>query len=216
MFRVKICGITSVDDAQLAAGAGADAVGLNFYASSPRAVTLETARRIVSVLPAGVCKVGLFVNAPAAEVMHVFDDLALDLIQLHGDEPPEYLVELQGRPVVRAFRLGADGVGPIAEYLVRTSAAGRTPRMILVDAYHPDRFGGTGQVADWELLATHRERLGGLPLILAGGLTPDNVAAAIEAVRPDAVDTSSGVESSPGKKDPLLLRRFVAAAQNAL
>ena len=117
MFRIKICGITGPDDALMAARAGADAIGLNFYPRSPRFVTPQQARQIVDVLPPGIVKVGLFVDAPADEIVEVHDRLGLDLIQLHGIEPPEFLLKLGGRPVMRALRLGPVGLAPIDEYL---------------------------------------------------------------------------------------------------
>ena len=198
MFHVKICGITRTEDARAAAAAGADAIGLNFYAGSQRCVSRQQAGEIVAQLPAGVLPVGLFVNADAHDVCRLFDELKLGLIQLHGDEPPEYLAQLGTRPVMRAFRLGAEDWQPIVEYLDRCRRLGCLPRMVLIDAFQPGQYGGTGQTADWSLLADWRTRLGDLPLVLAGGLTPENVVAAIEAVHPIAVDTASGVEVSPG------------------
>jgi phosphoribosylanthranilate isomerase len=218
MFHVKICGITSVDDARTAARAGADAVGLNFYAKSPRCVDLETARRIVASLPREVVKVGLSVNADVEDVARRFDDLGLDLIQLHGDEPPKYLARLGGRPVMRAFRLGPEGLEPLRRYLADCGRLGCTPRLVLIDALVAGRYGGTGQVADWQVLKTYpvnTESRQAPPLVLAGGLTPENVAEAVAMVRPAAVDTASGVESSPGRKDPAAVDAFVRAARAA-
>lgn len=219
MFRVKICGITSVEDAGVVAEAGADAVGLNFYARSKRYVPIPRARAILDSLPAGVVKVGLFVNAEAREVCETFDRLGLDLIQLHGDEPPSFLARLGGRPVVRAFRLApSEGLDAVGRYLAECREMECTPRMTLVDAYVEGAYGGTGQTADWQSLATYRQ-VGSEepvpPLVLAGGLTPDNVAEAIATVRPAAVDTASGVESAPGHKDRALVERFVERARHA-
>jgi phosphoribosylanthranilate isomerase len=215
MFRVKICGITSVDDARAVAAAGADAVGLNFYPKSPRCITLEKAWQIVDAVPAGMVKVGVFVNATAEEVCCTFDELGLGLIQLHGDEPPIYLAELGGRPVMRAFRLGEAGLGPLHEYLDRCRQLKCMPRLVLIDACVEGRYGGTGQVADWQALSGYPFETDDPPLVLAGGLTPENVAEAIHIVRPAAVDTASGVESSPGRKDPAAVRAFVRAARGA-
>jgi len=215
MFRVKICGITSRDDARAVVKAGADAVGLNFYPKSPRYVTLEKARRIADVLPQELIKVGLFVNAAAEEVCRTFDRLDLDLIQLHGDEPPAFLAELGDRPVIRAFRVGPDGLQPVDEYLRRCRELERLPRLVLVDAYVKEAYGGTGSVADWDALRTIPPGETFPPMVLAGGLTPHNVAEAIRTVRPAAVDTASGVESSPGKKDPAAVEAFVQAARAA-
>jgi phosphoribosylanthranilate isomerase len=216
MFHVKICGITRMEDAQAAAAAGADAVGLNFYAGSPRSIAQQTASEIAAQSPAGVLATGLFVNAPAREVCRLFDEVPLGLIQLHGDEPPEYLAELGDRPVMRALRMGQQGWPPIVQYLDRCRQLGCLPRMLLIDAFHRSLYGGTGQTADWDMLAAWRSHLPDVPLVLAGGLTPDNVAQAIAAVHPFAVDTSSGVELSPRQKDPLQVAAFVRNARLAL
>lgn len=215
MFWIKICGVTNVDDARAVAAAGADAVGLNFYAKSPRHVTVEKARRIVEALPVGLVKVGLFVNAPAEEVCQTFDALGLDLIQLHGDEPPIYLTHLGRRPVMRAFRLGQAGREPIRGYLDQCRKLGCMPRLVLVDAGVEGKYGGTGQVADWQTLKDYSLLTPSPPVVLAGGLTPENVGEAIRTVHPTAVDTASGVESSPGRKDPATVTAFVRAAQQA-
>ena len=216
MFRVKICGITNVDDALASARAGADALGLNFYPKSPRHITPEQARAIVEVLPRNVVKVGLFVNAPVDEVRDTFDRLGLNLIQLHGDEPPESLAELGDRPVMRAFRLGSEGLPPVTEYLRHCRRLGCLPRLVLIDAHVKGAYGGTGQVADWPTVKRYPVDKDDPPLVLAGGLSPSNVAEAIRAVSPAAVDTASGVESAPGKKDPAAVEAFVRAARAAL
>lgn len=215
MFRVKICGITRIEDARQAAEAGADACGLNFYAHSPRCVALATAAEICRQLPRSVVRVGVFVNAPPKGVVETFDQLGLDLIQLHGDEPPEYVAELGGRPVLRAFRLGPEGLAPLERYLARTEALGVLPRMILVDAYRTGQYGGTGTRVEWQALAGYANLPWHLPLVLAGGLDPENVAHAIRQVRPAAVDTASGVEATPGRKSAERMRQFVAAARAA-
>jgi len=218
MFRIKICGVTTVDDAVVVARSGADAVGLNFYPRSPRYLQPPEAGQIVDALPAGIVKVGLFVNAPAREVCKTFDGLGLDLIQLHGDEPPHFLTALGDRPVLRAFRLGPAGLEPVGRYLGQCRDRGRMPRSILIDAHVKGVYGGSGQVADWQQLTTYRPIRSGEPtppLVLAGGLTPDNVAEAIRTVRPAGVDTASGVESSPGRKSEALVQRFVDAARAA-
>jgi phosphoribosylanthranilate isomerase len=216
MFRIKVCGLTSSTDARAVAHSGVDAVGVNFYEQSRRFVSVATAERILAALPGGVQRVGVFVNATDDEVCRIFDHLQLDLIQLHGDEPPEYLLSLGDRPVLRAFRLGPRGVGPIVQYLDQCEAGGAMPQALLIDAHQPGAYGGTGVTADWQLLADGRNDLPALPLVLAGGLNADNVAEAVATVAPHAVDTCSGVESQPGIKDPQLVRRFVAAASIAL
>ena len=216
MFRVKICGITNAADAMEAARLGADAVGLNFYAKSPRCVDREKARELVAALPAGVAKVGVFVNAPTDEIAELVDNLGLDCLQLHGDEPPQFLAELRGRRLIRAFRCGEEGLAPAKVYLDECARAGRLPSAILVDASSEGAYGGTGRTANWKGIAETRGLIGDVPLILAGGLTPDNVAEAIRMVRPDAVDVASGVESNLRRKDAKLMQRFIEAARSAL
>ena len=221
MFHVKLCGITTVDDALAAARAGADAVGLNFYDKSRRYVSPDVAKEIAAVLPEGICRVGLFVNAPVQMITELFDSVPLDLIQLHGDEPPEYIAGLGHRPVMRAMRLGPDGLAPIDDYLRRCAKLDCVPDYLLLDAYVKGQYGGTGQTADWTTAARyvseHQPATDDWypPLVLAGGLTPENVGAAIRTVKPEAVDTAGGVESSPGRKDEELCRRFCEEAKAA-
>lgn len=215
MFRIKICGITSVKDAQLAALAGGDAIGLNFYDKSSRCVELATAEQMIKVVAGKAAKVGVFVNAPQDEVTQLADRLQLEYLQLHGDEPPDYLAGLPAKNVIRAFRFGDQGVQPIREYLDACRQLACLPAAILIDADAGDSYGGTGAVADWQKLSEQRQELGEIPLVLAGGLTPFNVGDAIGRVRPDAVDVASGVEAEPGKKDLLLVRAFCTAARKA-
>ena len=215
MFRIKICGITNTEDALAAARAGTDAVGLNFYEKSPRCVDLDRAREIVKALPASIVKVGVFVNAPVAEICRVFDQLGLDVIQLHGDEPPEFLVDLCNRRVIRAFRPGPDGLEPVEDYLAQCRSLDLTPRMVLLDSRVEGKYGGSGELAKWSLAKEYTREITHPPLVLAGGLTQENVAEAIRVVHPAAVDTASGVESSPGKKDPAAVEAFVRAARQA-
>lgn len=213
MFRIKICGITTPGDAVLATQAGADAIGLNFYPNSPRFLPPDRAMEVAQAVPAGITKVGVFVNATAPEVCAAFDQLGLGFVQLHGDEPPEFMLSLGGRPTIRVFRIGDRGLLPAQQYLARCRELGVLPRAILLDALVKGAYGGTGRVADW---ATVRQYPSDFPpLVLAGGLTCENVAEAIRSVRPAAVDTASGVESSPGRKDEALMRRFVLAAREA-
>lgn len=214
-FQIKVCGITSPADARLAVEAGADALGLNFYANSPRFLEPRRAGQIVAALAGQpVVKVGLFVNEPAEAVARVCDELGLDLVQLHGDEPPEYLRRLTGRPVMRAFRVGPAGLGPVFDYLGRCAELGAMPARVLLDSYAKGVYGGSGQSGDWAVLAQYpgEDRP---PLVLAGGLGPENVATAIRAVRPAAVDVASGVELAPGRKSSELMARFVALARSA-
>lgn len=201
MVRVKICGITSVEDALMAVAAGADALGFIFHDRSPRHVSQEQAAALVRAVPPFVQTVGLFVNAEASRVAAVADFCRLDLIQLHGDESPEYCSRLQRR-IIKAFRVkDSSSLQGIQDYRV----AG-----YLLDAYNPGSFGGTGMTFNWEY--TRLPASCG-PLILAGGLTPANVAEAVATVAPHAVDVSSGVEVSPGKKDPEKVREFIRRAK---
>ena len=219
MFHIKICGITTSDDARTVATAGADAIGLNFYPRSSRYISQETAREIIAVLPAGVVRVGLFVNAEAADVCRLFDTLSLNLIQLHGDEPPEFLTQLGHRPVMKAFRVGGNRLRPVWDYLARCRELKTLPAMVLLDALTETNYGGSGVLADWtaarEYLADDPKQGKNPPLVLAGGLTPANVGEAIRTVHPAAVDVASGVESSPGRKDPSAVAAFVQAAREA-
>lgn len=201
---VKVCGITSPEDARLAAEAGADAIGLVFWTGSPRRVDLQAARRISQALPPHVLRVGVFVDADRETLARAADRAGLDLLQLHGEEPPEALAGLPRR-AWKAVRVGPGFVpADILRYAGR--AAG-----LLLDTRGDGAPGGTGRSFDWSLVRGLRERC---PfLILAGGLTPETVATAIRAVRPHGVDVASGVESSPGRKDAARVRAFVEAVR---
>lgn len=217
MLRIKICGITNEADVQPAAAAGADAIGLNFFRESRRFLEPSAARRIVDALPPGITRVGVFVNHTAHDVLRIVDEVGLDAIQLHGDEPASFLATLpESMKIVRAFRCGAEGLAPLVAYLRECRALDRVPAAVLVDADAGSHFGGTGTCADWTTIANQRQMLGDVRLVLAGGLTPENVAEAIRIVRPDGVDVASGVEIRPGEKDAKLVERFVAAARQAL
>jgi phosphoribosylanthranilate isomerase len=215
MFQIKICGITSVDDALAVASAGADAIGLNFYPRSPRHVSLDMARRIIAALPDEMVKVGLFVNAPSADVCRLYEELPLELIQLHGDEPPEYLAELHGRPVMRAFRVEAGELRLAIEYLDRCRELDALPRFVMIDSLVVGTYGGTGKAADWTAAGQYATQPGLPPLVLAGGLVAENVGQAIRTVGPAAVDVASGVESRPGQKDAEMVAAFVRIARAA-
>jgi phosphoribosylanthranilate isomerase len=212
-IRVKICGITSQTDADAAVRVGADALGFNFYPRSPRYVPFEALPALVQNLPPAIETIGLFVQQPWSEVLAAFDrPLGLHAIQMHAEEMSP--CERPGfRRWIPAFpvRDGAS-VDRIRAFLSRCREADAMPAAILVDAHVPGSFGGTGQTAPWHLLEGVDF---GVPLMLAGGLNPDNVADAIRCVRPHAVDVASGVESSPGKKDAEKMRRFVEAARSA-
>jgi len=246
MFRVKICGITTIDDARMAAAAGADAIGLNFCPRSPRFVSFNQAVAICEALPRRILKIGVYVNSPSDQVLLASTALRLDAVQLHGDEPPPAVchllesslhldaveVHVDGEEVpesrrlsdwelprksgvIKGFRLGGEGLRPAVEYLERCRQLKCLPTMVLLDSFRKGQYGGTGRLADWSQAARYPLAPWHPPLVLAGGLTPENVAEAIQAVHPYAVDTASGVESSPGRKDPELVKRFVAAARAA-
>lgn len=197
--RVKICGITRAVDAAIAVSQGADAIGLVFYAGSARAVDVEQARQIVRPLPPFVCKVGVFVDADREFVERVATGVPLDLLQFHGEETPDFCRVFR-LPYIKAVRM-RDGVDLPMLARRHADAAG-----VLVDSYVAGEAGGTGVSFEWDLVS-----LRGLqkPLILAGGLTADNVAAAVRKVRPYAVDVSGGVESAKGIKDPAKICRFM-------
>jgi phosphoribosylanthranilate isomerase len=220
MFQVKICGITTAADAILASEAGADAIGLNFYEQSPRSVTPERAGAIVAALPAATRAVGVFVNAPLERILALCAQVPLNAVQLHGDEPAAMVASLrihlpQRTLLVRALRCREASLQPISDHLAACIALGPAPDAVLLDAYRAGEYGGTGAKLDWQFVARQRGLLGQIPLVLAGGLAPGNVAAAIAAAHPQAVDTASGVESSPGKKDPQRVRDFISVARAA-
>lgn len=204
VVRSKICGITRVEDALAAVEAGADAIGLVFYAKSPRAVTVQQARAIIQALPPFVTPVGLFVNASRCELGEILDAVPLALLQFHGDETP---ADCEGwhRPYIKALRVKAgDDIAAACEAFAGASG-------ILLDTYVEGVPGGTGEAFDWSLVPQGLAK----PIILAGGLTADNVAAAIAQVRPYAVDVSGGVEQAKGLKDPAKIRAFMAAVRGS-
>jgi phosphoribosylanthranilate isomerase len=202
--KVKICGITNLADARAALEAGADMLGFVFCESSPRYVPIETAAAMARELPPHAVKVGVFVNPPEPLVTRAILECGLNLLQFHGDEPPEFCTQF-GLMSVKAFRVrDAESLRLLSRY--PTDAW-------LLDTFVPGREGGTGQTFNWEL-AVEAQKLG-KPIFLAGGLTPENVADAVARVRPFAVDVSSGVEAAPGRKDPAKVRAFIRAAKSA-
>lgn len=201
MVRVKICGITNLEDALMTVEAGADALGFVFFQGSPRHISPDAAAAIIRRLPPFVQTVGLFVNEEPETVNTIADQCGLDLVQLHGDESPEYCTAIKRR-IIKAFRVkDASSLNAMVNYPVAAC---------LLDAWSPAARGGTGTTFNWDIaagVASTRQ------IILAGGLTPDSVAAAIASVKPYAVDVSSGVESAPGKKDAGLVARFIRSCR---
>jgi phosphoribosylanthranilate isomerase len=209
--RIKICGVTTPEDARFAVEVGADAVGLNFYPNSPRFLTPTQAAAIVRALPAFAASVGVFVGMPLRQVTAIAFQLGLRGVQTYDDQP------LAEDPFpfahVPAFRVrDAGGLDLIRRFVEAARANGRPPAAVLVDSFVEGQIGGTGHVAPWELLRGFDP---GVPLILAGGLTPENVAEAVAVVRPWGVDVASGVESVPGRKDPRKVAAFVREVRQA-
>ena len=203
MIRIKICGITNPDDALMAVEAGADALGFVFVPNTPRYITSGPAASIIEQLPPFITTVGLFVNEHVAKIERIADQCRLDVIQLHGDESPEFCSTLN-RKTIKAFRVKDESsLFQLPNY--RVSA-------YLLDTYVKGRMGGTGVVFNWAL-AEKTKQYG--QVILAGGLNPDNVADAVRQVRPYAVDVSSGVEAHPGRKAPAKVEAFIDAVRKA-
>ena len=207
MTKVKICGITNTGDALAAVELGAWAIGTNFYPESPRRCDIETAAEIATAVRRRVEVAGIFVNAPIAEVLETVENVPLTMIQLHGDEGPSYCDEVRRRTGLAVIKVGRARDASA----VRALSAYRTDYHLL-DTHVPGAWGGTGERFDWELAANHPGRP---PLLLSGGLTPENVADAIAVVQPFAVDVASGVEAEPGRKDPEKLRRFLDSVNRA-
>jgi phosphoribosylanthranilate isomerase len=210
-LRIKICGVTTPDDVRACADAGADAVGVNFHPASPRYVDPRRAPDLVRSIPPLMAGVGVFVGQLLREVCALAQQFGLRGIQLYGEN--REIADPYPFSLIAAFRVrDAKSLSDIMAYIDACARSGHKPAAVLVDAYVEGQEGGTGQRAPWDLLAGFRP---GVPLILAGGLTPENVGAAILAVRPWAVDVASGVESAPGVKDHAKVRRFIANAREA-
>lgn len=204
MVKVKICGITNLEDASAAVDSGADALGFVFYRKSPRYVSPEEASVIIRSLPSFVTSVGVFVNETPGNIGSILSATGIDVIQLHGDETPEMCAF--SRRVVKAIRVKSlESLAPLEDFREIVSA-------FLLDTYTPDALGGTGRIFNWDV-ALEAKQFG--RVILAGGLTPDNVAAAVRHVGPYAVDVSSGVELRKGKKDHGKIKRFIEKAKAA-
>ncbi|MDA0237415.1 MAG: phosphoribosylanthranilate isomerase [Proteobacteria bacterium] len=202
---IKICGLTSLENALGVASLGVDAIGLIFYSQSPRKVDLEVARKIVTNLPPFVSSVGLFVNPTRDQVLQTLESVDLTLLQFHGDEEPEFCSGFH-KPYIKAVRV-TDDVDLIECGRMYAEASG-----LLLDAYSQGSAGGTGETFDWGLIPSEL----GIPIVLAGGLKPDNVAAAIDCVEPWAVDVSSGVEGAQkGLKELAFVRDFINEVKNA-
>lgn len=204
MVKVKICGITNTGDAEAAISLGADALGFVFFKESPRYVSPKDAASIRKTLPSFVPAVGVFVNETAQGIEEIASVSGIDLIQLHGDEPPEMC--RRSRRVIKVIRVKSlESLSPLNEYKDKVSA-------FLLDTYTPDALGGTGRIFNWDI-AVEAKQFG--RIVLAGGLTPDNVAQAVGYVKPYAVDVSSGVELRKGKKDHTKIRLFIERAKSA-
>jgi phosphoribosylanthranilate isomerase len=202
--RVKICGITNVEDAQVAVDAGADALGFIFCESSPRYLSPSAAARIIQTVPPFVAKVGVFVNSPEESVRRILSECGIDTLQFHGDEPPEFCGGFPCK-VIKAFRVQD-------EDSLRRASAYRNYAWLL-DSYVPGQSGGTGVQFNWEL--ARRAIRESARVILAGGLTPENIGQAVRQVRPYGVDVSSGVEAKPGRKDHAKVKLFIREAKTA-
>jgi phosphoribosylanthranilate isomerase len=204
MVKVKVCGITSPEDARVAADAGADAIGLVFAERSPRKISVERAREIAAALPQDILKVGVFVNEEPGEVLRIASEVGLDCAQLHGDEPPEAVAAIRGCGVgvMKALRVrDAEALAEIENY---------EADLFLLDAWSEKARGGTGERFDWELAKSLKGRDN---IVVSGGLGPGNVREAIEYLEPYGVDASSSLEERPGKKSGERVRRFVGAAK---
>ena len=199
--RVKICGITRTEDAQLVIDAGADAIGLVFYEKSPRFVSDEQAREVSQMIPAFVSRVALFKNADRQTIQSTLDNVEIDLIQFHGSESVEFCEQFT-LPYIKA--LGMKAAHCDADYLIASAKNYSTAKALLLDGHAPGEAGGTGETFDWSSIASIDK-----PVVLAGGLTTANVKQAIEIVHPFAVDVSSGVESAPGIKDKSKIAEFM-------
>ena len=213
LFQTKVCGITSIEDARMCVEAGVDAIGLNFFHASPRSISSQLAITIAEAVRGEIKLVGLFVNETLEVIRDLQTAIGFDYIQLHGDEDPYYLKNLSPLPIIKAFRCQSTDPTQIIDYLAACTTFDVSIQAILLDAYQPGAYGGTGQQLDWETLNFKSSYFGGYPVVLAGGITDENVIDAIMTARPQAVDTASGVESAPGRKDHDKVRGFSKRAR---
>ena len=201
-IKIKICGITNIEDARAASDLGADALGFIFYKDSKRYVAPETVKDIISELPLFITKVGVFVKSDLNEILSIKEKTGIDIAQLHGDETPEFCRSIPFK-VIKVIRVkDKSDLGQVAQY---------SDQDILFDTYSDKEYGGTGESFNWEIL---KDLSLSRNIILSGGLSPDNVLDAVKIVRPYAVDVSSGVESEPGKKDHKKIKQFIEAIKN--
>jgi phosphoribosylanthranilate isomerase len=210
---IKVCGITQVEDARWLAGWPIQAIGLNFHPLSPRYVDLETARTIAGFFPSTVEIVGVFVDRPMDEVSSIAEQVGLTTVQLHGGESTAVALRLKTRPIIKAFRTqGSEVRASVDAFTTQWSQGGGSALRVLIDSYRPGEAGGTGHAWSWQSLGPWRPSV---PWFLAGGLRPENVRSAIESLRPDGIDLASGVESSPGVKDPRRVEDLIREVDRA-
>ncbi|WP_437186471.1 phosphoribosylanthranilate isomerase [Planctomicrobium sp. SH668] len=205
---VKICGIKEIRSAEEVIRFQPDAIGLNFFERSKRYVTPDVAKEIVRILPETICPVGLFVNHSLEQIRSIATTCGIRTIQLHGDETPDFVAELRDFQIIRACRVGEEGLDTLQRELEEHQKRGTEIKSVLIDAKVEGSYGGTGHVAPWELLSQNWCP-DWPPMVLAGGLHPENVREAISTVRPFGVDVASGVEEFPGKQSPEAVRRFI-------
>jgi phosphoribosylanthranilate isomerase len=216
-IRIKICGCTDPADFAEWKGSAVDAVGLNFFSGSKRYLAPERRRAVAEAIPVRLLRVGVFVNEMPEAIRQAAQECGLDYVQLHGDEPPEVEAALEGLPVIRAIRCVNSPQQAVEAYFRRNNAAGvPAAKTLLLDAYRPGAWGGTGATLPWDELESLSADWPDVRWLLAGGLTPENVAEAIEQAKPFGVDVAGGVEASPGHKEAAAVRRFSERADAAL
>ncbi|MDB4786502.1 MAG: phosphoribosylanthranilate isomerase [Planctomycetaceae bacterium] len=217
---VKICGIRDVETAEIAVDAGANALGLNFYAPSPRSITAERAAEIVESLPLQVTPIGLFVNHTVTQIEQIMETAGLETLQLHGDETPDFLADItENHPlwnIIWARRVNENDIADVDDDLRECDSLGVKLFACLLDPKVDGAYGGTGETLSWKLVARHYDQTTNPPLILAGGITPDNVAEAVSSVHPWGIDVASGVETEKGVKNADLIHEFIDIARSEI